>query len=476
MEPGKAQRHSPASTVFLIWGVLTILVIISLLGIWLWLGADGFETAIQRGPYTNLSTALASVAFTWLLGGLFLYLLSTGRLRADNALTWSGFFLVALVYLNLLRERTEYGDIEFYVEAAFRLSAGEPLPSEYFYPPLWATLLSWFALLGEDGIFLVVWLLNLLSLFAFYFLLSRTLQLYGFSTRLAALVSTVFMLANAPLLRTMVYMQVNLHVMNAVFLSLLLYRRFPALSALAMALAVQLKASPAVLVLAFLLEWNWRWLAWAAFSFLVLGAIPVAAYGVSPYLDFVNNSLGLAAGHALSFRENSFDGLFTALAEFLNLSPAFVSIGAYAAKALLFVATLLVMRVNLRQETFFSGEGKRLYNAIPSLFILMTLASPIVWEHHGVFLTLTFLILLKKLDMPSAWAFFGFAYFFEFLLPTFDFFPWSYGRLVAPLICLWLMWQVSTSIVPAGGAGPSFWFERFNHWLDAIPESPHALS
>ena len=31
------------------------------------------------------------------------------------------------------------------------------------------------------------------------------------------------------------------------------------------------------------------------------------------------------------------------------------------------------------------------------------------------------------------------AYFFEFMLPSFDFFPWSYGRLVAPMVVLWLM-------------------------------------
>jgi hypothetical protein len=457
-----------AKRALLAWGLLTILVLASLLGIWLFRGAGGFETAIQRGPYTNLPVTLASVAFTWSLAGLFLYLLSSGQLGAQNVFTWAGFFLVALVYLNLLRERQEYGDIEFYVDAAFKLSAGEPLPNEYFYPPLWATILAWLTPVGADGIFLVVWLLNLLSLFAFYFLLSRALQLYGFSPSMAALVTTVFMLANAPLLRTMVYMQVNLHVMNAIFLSLLLYRRSPALSALGMALAVHLKASPAVLVLAFLLEWNWRWLAWAALFFLALGFIPVATYGFSPYLDFVNNSISLATGHALSFRENSFDGLSTALAELLKLSPSFANIGAYIAKTIFFVAVLLVMRRNIGQETFFSGAGKRLYNAIPSLLVLMTLASPVVWEHHAIFVTIAFLVLLKKLRTPSDWAFFGFAYFFEFLLPTFDFFPWSYGRLVAPLICLGLMWQVSTL------AGPTSWFKHFNRWLDSL-ESSRAL-
>ena len=278
-----------------------------------------------------------------------------------------GFFLVALVYINVLRERTEYGDVEYYIDAALRLSVGQALPNEYFYPPLWATILAWMVPLGENGMFLVVWLLNLISLLAFYFLLPRTLQLYGFTSRFAALATTGFMLANAPILRTMVYMQVNLHVMNAVFLSLLLYRRFPALSALGLALAVHLKASPAVLVLAFLLEWNWRWLAWAALSFLLVGMIPAMAYGFSPYLDFVNNTIGLAAGQALSFRENSFDSFFKALGEVPDFAPAVVSIGAHSTKALLFVATLFVLRKNIKHETFFSGEGVRLYNAIPAL-------------------------------------------------------------------------------------------------------------
>ena len=442
------------------WVVLTLLVLSSTLGIWSWRGPEGFEVAIQRGPYTNLLTALASVAVTWLLGGLFLYLLSTKRFNTQNALTWGGFFLVALVYVNLLRERPEYGDVEVYIEAALNLARGRALPDQYFYPPLWATLLAWLAPLGEDGIFIIVWLFNLLGLFAFYFLLERTLQHYGFSSRLAVLVTAGFMLANAPILRTLVYMQVNLHVLNAVFLGLLLYRRTPALSALAVAIAVHLKASPAVLVLAFLLEWNWRWLAWAALSFLLVGAVPAVAYGISPYQDFTRNTLGLASGHALSFRENSFEGLFAALAEFLNLSPAFISIGAYLAKSLLFVVVILVMRRNIRNETFYSGDGARLYNAIPSLLILMTLASPLVWVHHGVFVGLSFLVLFRNLKSPSVWTLFSFAYFFEFLLPTFDFFPWSYGRLVAPLICLWLMWKLPD--------GPSEFFTNANHWLESL--------
>ncbi len=428
-----------ARRALLTWCVVTLLFLASLAGLWFWRGAEGFEVAIQRGPISNLPITLAAAAVAWLLGGFFLFLLAFGHIRASNALPWGGFFLVALVYLNLLRERPEYGDIAYYIRAAFDLAAGKPLPPQYFYPPLWAALLAWLTPLGEDGLFLCVWLFNLLGLFVFYFLLSKLLEQYGFSASLAAQATTVFMLANAPLLRTMVYLQVNLHVLNAVFLGLLLFRRSPIFSALMMALAVHLKASPAVLVLAFVLTWDLRWLVWAAFWMLAVGLLPVAGFGFSPYLDFFHNALGLAAGHGLSFRETSFDGLFTALGEFLNLAAVFVRVGIYACKAALLAAALWVMRQNIRRETFARGPNARLYNAIPALFILMTLASPIVWEHHGIFVALPFLLLLKKLTWPPEWAWYGFAYFFEFLLPTFDFFPWSYGRLVAPLIVLWLM-------------------------------------
>ncbi len=429
----------------LAWAALTLLLLVSLGGLWLWRGGQGFEVAIQRGPISNLPVTLAAVTVTWLLGGSFLFLLSSGRIHVKNVFTYAGFFLVALVYLNLLRERPEYGDIEYYTRAAFDLAAGKPLPPQYFYPPLWAALLAWLTPLGEGGLFLFVWLFNLLALFAFYFLLARLLECYGFSPSLAASATTVFMLANAPLLRTMVYLQVNLHVLNAVFLSLLLFRRWPALSALALSLAVHLKASPAALALAFLLVWDLRWLGWAAFWMLAVGLIPAAGFGFSPYLDFFHNALGLAAGHGLSFRETSFDGLFTALGEFLNLAPAVVRAAIYTCKMALLAAVLWVVRRNVQCKTFYAGPQARLYNAIPALFVLMTLASPIVWEHHGVFVALPFLLLWKKLDSPSQWAWFGLAYFFEFLLPTFDFFPWSYGRLFAPLVALWLMFVVPTS-------------------------------
>ena len=451
-----------AKRALFIWGGITLLVLASILFIGLRWGAEGFEIFVRQGIYTHLPTTLASVAITWLLGGWFIYLLQARKLNASNAFTWIGFFLVAFLYLNVLRERFRFGDISYYIEAATRLFNNQSLPHSYFYPPLWATLIEFLIPLGEDGVLLGAWIFNVISTFAFYFLLHRVLERYGFSPRLAALVTTGFMLVNTPILRTLMYVQVNLHVMNAVFLSLLLYRRSPFFSALMLALAVQLKSSPAVLVLAFLLEMDWRWLAWFVLGNLLLGSVTLATDGITPFLDVLNNITNLAGQRTAIFHDNSFDSFFGFPSEVFALSDSLVQVLVYASKGLLVIAVLFVLFRVVRLQAFFSGDGSgvRLFNAIVPLFILMNMASPVVWVHHGIFLTLSFLLLLKRLDTPGLWLWFGLAYLLEFIVPTFDFYPWSYGRLVAPLIVLGLMWRLPKK--------HSDLFTQANSWLNSL--------
>ncbi len=396
--------------------------------------------SIETGPFSNLPVTLASVALTWLLAGLVLLLLTYRQINRSNVLMLAGFLLIALVYLNFLRERPDYGDYEYYIQAATRLYENQPLPPEYLYPPLWATLIEPLVSLGERGIFIILWLANLVSLFLFYFLLVRALLRYGFSSLLATLVTTVFILANTPLLRSLVYMQVNLHTLNLILLSLLLFERAPFLSALSLALAVHLKASPILLLPAFLLDRKWQWLTWFVLTAMLVGLLTAAIDGFYPYADFINNAILLNSPHEISYRDNSLDGLFAAIGESFNLGPGLMRGLVYASKlALTGFITLATWRV-VKGRTFDSQNiTPSLLNSLPPLLILMVLTAPIVWEHHGIFLSLSFLILMKRVETPSDWMWFGGAYLLEFLLPTFDFFPWSYGRLVAPLVAAGLM-------------------------------------
>ncbi len=462
-----------ARTALMVWGAITVLIAASLLAIYLRSGSDGLALFIQKPPLINLPVTLASVALLWLSAGALLAVLQSGRLSRSNLLSVGGFFVICWVYLNILSERFRYGDYTYYFDAAVKLYANRPLPGSYFYLPLWATLIQFLAPFGLDTFFIVLWLLNFLSLLLFYILLHRALERYGFSPRLAAGVTILFMLANAPLLRTLVYVQINLHALNFVLLSLLLYPKRPFLSALALAIAVNLKTSPAVLVLAFLLEKDWRWLGWFALSMIAVAGLTVATDGIHPFIDAFRNVQDLTISGNTIFHDTSFDSFLRFAGPFLRLSPCWIQTLIYAAKALLAAASFAVMVRCVRAQAFFahgpSGStmqerGQNMLNALPPLFILMTLASPVVWEHHGIFVALSFLLMLKRLDLPSDWLLFGFAYLLEFLLPTFDFFPWSFGRLFAPLLILWLMWK--TSRLPAAIDTSSF--HALNLWFDRL--------
>ena len=454
------QKKNPYSIALISWAGITLLVIASILFIGVRWGAQGFDIFIQEGVFTHLLTTLATVAMTWLLAGFSLYQLSARKLNANNILSWVGFYLVALMYLNVLRERFRFGDVAYYIEAATRLAEHRPLPDTHFYMPLWATLIKFLLPLGDDGVLMVLGIFNILSVFAFYFLLQRVLEHYGFSPRLSAIVTTVFMLVNTPILRTLMYVQVNLHVMNAIFLSLLLYRKSPFFSALMLALAVHLKTSPLVLVLAFLLEWDWRWLAWFVLGNLLISSVTLVSDGISPFIDVFNNLTALATQRNAIFHDTSFDSFFGFPSEIFAISKTLVRVLVYAAKGLLGIGTLAVLFKLIRTRAFFPGKerGASLFNAIIPLFVLMNMASPVVWVHHGIFLTLSFLLLIMRLETPGQWSWFGLAYLLEFIMPTFDFYPWSYGRMIAPLICLGLMWGLNNK--------PSVWFTKLNAWVN----------
>lgn len=423
------------------WILITSLLILSIIFIYHRNGMDGINLFIQQWPLSDLSITLASTSLTWILLGILIHLLTSEKINKDNVWITAGFFLILFVYLNVFRERFRYGDYHYYLEAATALANGQPLPDTYLYLPLWATLLQFLVPLGDSGVLVILWILNIIALSTFYFLLIRILQRYKFSQHLSTFITILFLLVNTPLLRTLGFVQVNLLVMDLIILSLLTYPKNNFLSALALALAVHLKTSPAVLVLAFLLEFNWKWLIWFAISFLLIGLFPIAINGTYPYFDYFNNAFLLTQIPDTNFHDTSFDSFLRFLNPFFGIQIEQTRIIVLITKVLLLLATLFVMAKNITQKSF--SQENKLFNAIPSLFIFMTLASPIVWDHHGMFVTLSFLLLIKRIENPNHWLLFIFAYFIEFVLPSFDFFPWSYGRLIAPLIVLFLMLQTS---------------------------------
>lgn len=440
-----------------VWVGITFFVIASLVLIYLRNGMAGLNLFIQEWPLSNLAVTLASTSITWLLAGTLLYLLVNEKVNKDNLWLTAGFFLVMFVYLQILRERFRYGDYHYYLEAATALANGQPLPDTYLYLPLWATLLQFIVSLGDQGVMIILWIVNIIALGSFYLLLVSVLQRYGFSQHLSIVITILFLLINTPLMRTLGFIQVNLMTLDLILLSILAYPKNSFLSALALAFAIHLKTSPVVIVLAFLLQFNWRWIFWFAISFLVIGLFPVAMHGKDIYFQFVNNTIGLAQIPDTNFHDTSFDSFLRFLNPFFGIQIAQTRLMALGAKVLLLAVTLFTMMRNVHAQSF--SKENHLLNAVPALFVFMTLASPIVWDHHGIFLTLTFLLMLKRIHSPAHWMIFLAAYFLEFMLPSFDFFPWSYGRLIAPMIVLWLMFVTSRN------DEPSPFIASANQWL-----------
>lgn len=442
------------------WVIITFLVILQFIWVYTRNGFSGFEAYMQESAFTYIPITLISVGMMWLLAGLLLWLIYKDKITKTNLLSWSGFFIMATSYLNILRERVRYGDIGYYIDAAVKLYNHQPLPGHYLYPPIWATLLSFFTPLGEDNLLIICWTANIVALFLFYFLLQRMLEHYQFSTNSAAIITTTFMMLNVPLLRTLLYVQVNLHVINFIFLSLLLYKKYPFFSAFFLALAVHFKASPALLVLAFLLEWNWKWLAYFAIHIILIAFVTYVNYGITPFLDFIYNSRQLMGPRLYSMHDNSFDSIISVTLSYFRVDKEIIRILIYIVKGFF---TLSAIIVGLRSKSLFpqNEHGAKLHNAVIPFMYAMTIASPILWEHHGIFLTLPLLILLKTIQSPAEWILFSIAYFSIFLVPTFDFFPWSYTEFFGILIILGLLWfsnkRESNSFIL-----------KFNHWATSV--------
>lgn len=435
---------------------------------WFGPGSDTLAALAAPGPGSNPQVTAVAVILAWAAFGVALAQLTSPSITAPRAAAVLAYTMVALVYINVMRERTYYGDFDNYFSAALSLREGSTLPQRYLYPPFWASILAPLTSLGEPWVFAFAWLLNLCSTVGVLLLLPTVLERYGFSRPLATVAAVLFGVVNVPILRTLGYAQVNMHVLLAILLALTWYPRSRAASALALAVAAQIKISPLALALPFLLVRDFRWLAWFAASLAGIGLVPGLAYGWQPYRDVLSNLINIDQANGLTFRDASFDSFFRATT---RASGVDLDVLIWPAKAVLAALCVALAATHMRRGTFVGRgvTGAGVLNAIPALLILMVMVAPLVWEHHPVLLSISYLVIATVLT-PRDWPVFAFAYFFEFLMPTFDFYPWSYGRLLSPLLLLYLAWRRRHS-------ARSEAFARANAWLVRLsdrksPESP----
>jgi len=358
-----------------------------------------------------------------------------------------------------VRERQNFGDVFDYLSAARQLAKGQPLHPRYLYPPLLATLLVPLVSAGDVTVLLSCLAANLLAVTLAFALLRQCLMRYGFADLAATLLSFAALVSNVALLRTLFYVQTNLHVLNLMLLSLLCYPSQLWASALTLALAAHIKTSPLALVLPFVLNRDWKWLGWFAGFMLAIVVWTSQLNGFHRYLEYLDNVVNIYRANGLSLRENSIDSLFRASYWAFGANPERARIPIWITRALLCLVSVWLCLAAIQRRTFsaaasgVSAAGARALDAYPVLMLFLMSVAPLVWEHHPVIIVLSLLVMLKQLTGETDAVLWLLSWFLCFLVPTFDLYPFSFRITLGVALAYWLLLRL---VRRDSRAGPYF--------------------
>ncbi|HKU38078.1 MAG TPA: glycosyltransferase 87 family protein [Polyangiales bacterium] len=399
------------------------------------------------GPLSDFEVTLLCAGAAWLLLGVLLFGLGRKRWTVERAAFWLAITVLSGMYINVVRERHVFGDVFDFVNAAHAIARGLPLHERYLYPPLLATLLAPLSPYGNVAIAITCLAATMLGVPLAFLLLHKALQRYGFSELTATLAAFAALCANTAVLRTLFYVQTNLHVTNLMLISLLCYpsRRWG--SALALALAAHIKTSPLALVLPFVINRDWKWLAW--FAFFALGIIGFTSHlnGFHRYTEFLENVSNIYRANGITLRENSLDSLVRVTYWVFGIPLEAARTPILVLRTLLCVLSLWLLSACWRRRSFSCAaavsDETRVLDGYPVLMLFLMSVSPLVWEHHPVIILLSLLVPLKRLDDAADALLWLAAWYLCFLVPTFDIYPFSFRILLGVAFAYTLLARIA---------------------------------
>lgn len=413
--------------------VLTAAVLGSFVLVWL-SPAVSLVDVYEPGPGSNEPSLIVSVALFWCLVGIVLWRLSRHEVTSDTLPLFAGAVVVSMLYLTFLREHVWFGDYRAYMTAAKAMLVGASLPDRYLYPPFWAFLLSliqrafgggW---VGDGASMLFIYIVNHLSTVGFFILGALFLSRCGLSRALSSLLMFAAMVVNVPVLRNMVYLQVNLVLVDLILAGVLVFRRSVVLSALLFALGTHIKIMPLAFVPLFLYRREYRWVVFYGLFCAGIAWVTTLTGGIVYYREFLEN---LGRWDPAPFRSSSFLSLFERTGRLVPFRvPA---AGLFnATRVALGLAVYALSYLSIRRGIFARGPDPRtagIINGLVPLVFLMPIVSPAVWVYHLVALIVPAVLTLGYMRGTRLLSLWTVGYCLTFLLPTFDFYPWSYLRL-----------------------------------------------
>lgn len=473
---GCANKRAWEAARWLAWAIVGLAV--ALVPLVIWQAGGEWVSNTYGKPYEPFEL-LGFTSSAAALGG------AAWELRRCKGRSWQEWLpvllllLVDLCYITLISEHSiKMWDWGCYEGAARALNEGANpyVGSCYYYPPFTAQVLAVIyralkracELLGLEASRLFVWNLvfyfyqcgQLLMVHLAFALCYRWMRTLGVGRAASAIAVAVLLICNNALFRTLWYNQVNLWVLNLVLAAVLWMPRWPLVSGLAVALAGHIKLYPLILLGPWTLMRRAKGQrhAWRAAAACLVGAGGIILLQTKLGRDWLIWQQYLAAPFSdpkiVYFRNNS---LYSVIYNVLRMAGVDVA-ASRADDVLRWAATLgMLAWFGLR---FLRREGWRigdrvseagslspipytLYGHSADALALALLVSPSAWEHHFVFaLPLVLWALAAALPSPQSPPSharllpIGLAAALMLAMPTFDLFPFSYGRIAGLLLLL----------------------------------------
>jgi len=376
--------------------------------------------------------------------------------------------LVSLLFLALLVELSlKSWDYEQY-ETAFRAIINNDNPylsTRYLYPPFFADLMVFVFRVGEwifpwigfnirqTSAWIFVFYIHQSALLFFllfsYYLSLQFANRIGLSALKGLLLVSALFIFNVPLLRTVIYNQVNFYVLVSILASMLALSEYPFVAGVSTALGGLIKLYPFAFLAPLVATKKWK---------ALLGAFAGAVVIVMLETNFFRNILIWKefAKFYLSFpldRESSWFRNSSPLS-FLRSSFELTGLPVDAIRyvfAVVFLAILVWYAVRFfqrekiyaraRQQSVAMKMGIETFRNFGHLIdfsVLSLLIAPSAWEHHYV-IAIPLAIWAFALRSKNAPWLVMTGTLLVFLLPVFNIYPFSYLRMAGLILLLVLV-------------------------------------
>ena len=373
--------------------------------------------------------------------------------------------LVSLFFVALTVELSQKSwDYEQY-ETAFRaiaINENPYLSTRYLYPPFFAQVMvffynvgKWiFPLLGmalkESSLWMFVFYIHqstlLFALLSAYYLSLRFAELLGLKPLKGILFVSGLFLFNVPLLRTIIYNQVNFYILVSILLTITILARRPFISGIAIAVGGLIKLYPFALVAPLVVTKKWK----------VLAGVLVGAAGIVAVQNGFFRDLTLWKQFILfytSFPMERESAWFrnSSILSFMRNSLDFIGAPAGWLTPIFGLAALIILGwIGLRfiqRERLYASSNKadstltadttshRNIGHLIDFSVISLLIAPSAWEHHYV-IAIPLAIWAFALSGRKVPWLLTIGLISVFLLPTFNVYPFSYLRMAGVILLL----------------------------------------